>query len=95
MTSGPSGRLLREPRRVDDPPPGAALGLGSLWIAVTEAGGPGGQLTLGARGGTSLPGFYRSRGWQLTGVLPAGVRLSPDDARDVHLFHRTLVGSTL
>jgi acetyltransferase len=173
VTSGPAAGV------VTDPPPGAAEALGSLWIAVTEAGGavdfvpgwpeheirelaedliaavragrsrmivagdpsdPDGtvfvtpgtgitahrgevgrlmvrpdlqgrglgsalldsavaegaamgleQLTLGARGGTSLPAFYSRRGWELTGVLPNGVRLSPDDARDVHLFHRPVI----
>lgn len=63
MTSGPTAGV------VPDPPQGAAQAMGSLWIAVTEAGGA----------------------WEPTGVLPAGVRLSADDTRDVHLFHRSLV----
>ncbi|GAA1385917.1 hypothetical protein GCM10009613_19110 [Pseudonocardia kongjuensis] len=44
------------------------------------------MLTLGARGGTALPGFYAARGFVEYGRLPRGVRLAPDDARDVHLF---------
>ncbi|MBW0103361.1 GNAT family N-acetyltransferase [Pseudonocardia sp. KRD291] len=48
------------------------------------------QLTLACRGGTPLPAFYAAHGWEQYGLLPRGVRLSADDARDVHLFHRTL-----
>ncbi|MET0187427.1 MAG: GNAT family N-acetyltransferase [Pseudonocardia sediminis] len=48
------------------------------------------QLTLGCRGGTSLPAFYAARGWEEYGVLTDGVRLSADDARSVHLFRRRL-----
>lgn len=48
------------------------------------------QLTLGCRGGTPLPAFYAARGWEQYGVLTRGVRLSADDARDVHLFRRAL-----
>lgn len=50
------------------------------------------QLTLGARGGTPLPAFYADRGWEPFGLLPQGVRLSADDARDVHWFRRVLPG---
>lgn len=68
---------------------GRGLGTALLDAAVAEAAAMGlEQLTLGARGGTSLPAFYADRGWELTGVLPRGVRLSPDDVRDVHFFHR-------
>lgn len=48
------------------------------------------QLTLGCRGGTPLPAYYAARGWEEYGVLTRGVRLSADDARDVHLFRRRL-----
>ncbi|MDN5917229.1 MAG: GNAT family N-acetyltransferase [Pseudonocardia sp.] len=48
------------------------------------------QLTLGCRGGTPLPAFYAARGWEQYGVLSQGVRLSADDARDVHLLRRRL-----
>lgn len=176
--AGIGGDAVSGPHPVSDPPPAAAGELGSLWVAVTEAGGavdfvagdpedeiralaestiadvragrtrmltlddraglagtvflvPGSgitahraevgrlmvrpdlrgrgwgtvlldaavaegaalgleQLTLGCRGGTSLPAFYAARGWEQYGVLPEGVRLSADDARDVHLFRRRI-----
>ncbi|TCK21036.1 GNAT family N-acetyltransferase [Pseudonocardia endophytica] len=84
---GEVGRLMVRPDLQ-----GHGLGTVLLDAAVAEGTAMGlEQLTLGARGGTSLPEFYRSRGWELTGVLPNGVRLSAGDARDVHLFHRALV----
>lgn len=64
-------------------------GLGSILLdaAVAEGAGMGLEmLTLGARGGTALPAFYAARGFVEYGRLPRGVRLSADDARDVHLF---------
>ena len=82
---GDVGRLMVRPDLQ-----GRGLGTVLLDAAVTEGAALGLELlTLGARGGTSLPGFYRSRGWEATGVIPRGVRLSADDARDVHLFHRS------
>jgi GNAT superfamily N-acetyltransferase len=87
---GDVGRLMVRPDRQ-----GRGLGTVLLDAAVAEGAAMGLELlTLGARGGTSLPGFYRGRGWEPTGVIPGGVRLSADDARDVHLFHRSPVSTT-
>ncbi|MEQ3553086.1 GNAT family N-acetyltransferase [Pseudonocardia nematodicida] len=70
---------------------GRGIGTTLLEAAVAEARDMGVEMvTLGARGGTPLPGFYAARGFVEYGRLPGGVRLSPDDARDVHLFHRVL-----
>lgn len=68
-------------------------GLGSVLLAAAVAEGARmgvEMLTLGARGGTSLPAFYAARGFVEYGRLTRGVRLSADDARDVHLFVRPL-----
>lgn len=68
-------------------------GLGSALLeAAVEQGREMGveMLTLGARGGTPLPAFYAARGFVEYGRLPRGVRLSAEDARDVHLFVRPL-----
>ena len=70
---------------------GRGRGTALLDAAVAEGTALGlEQLTLGCRGGTSLPAFYAARGWEEYGVLTGGVRLSADDARDVHLFRRRL-----
>jgi GNAT superfamily N-acetyltransferase len=87
---GDVGRLMVRPDRQ-----GRGLGTVLLDAAVAEGAAMGLELlTLGARGGTSLPRFYRRRGWEPSGVIPGGVRLSADDARDVHLFHRSPVSPT-
>jgi acetyltransferase len=48
------------------------------------------QLLLSARGGTTLPGYYRARGWTPVGVWPGALRLGPDDVRDEHWFQLRL-----
>lgn len=66
---------------------GRGLGTVLLDAAVAHARETGlAMLTLGARGGTPLPAFYAARGFVEYGRLPGGVLLSPEDARDVHLF---------
>nr|WP_255426716.1 GNAT family N-acetyltransferase [Pseudonocardia sp. C8] len=79
-------RLMVHPDRQ-----GRGLGTALLDAAVAEGREMGLEmLTLGARGGTPLPAFYTARGFTEYGRLPAGVRLSADDARDIHLFVRRL-----
>jgi GNAT superfamily N-acetyltransferase len=48
------------------------------------------QLLLSARGGTTLPDYYRARGWTPVGVWPGALRLGPDDVRDEHWFQLRL-----
>ena len=68
---------------------GRGLGTVLLDAAVAQGREMGVEmLTLGARGGTPLPAFYAARGFIEYGRLPDGVRLGPEDARDVHLFVR-------
>ncbi|BBG03630.1 MULTISPECIES: GNAT family N-acetyltransferase [Pseudonocardia] len=66
---------------------GRGLGTVLLEAAVAHGREMGVEmLTLGARGGTSLPAFYTARGFVEYGLLPRGVRLGAEDVRDVHLF---------
>ncbi|ALE72701.1 hypothetical protein AD006_13170 [Pseudonocardia sp. EC080610-09] len=66
---------------------GRGVGTALLAAAVAHGREMGVEMvTLGARGGTPLPAFYAARGFAEYGRLPAGVRLAPGDARDVHLF---------
>ena len=48
------------------------------------------QLLLSARGGTTLPDYYRARGWTPVGVWPGALRVGPDDVRDEHWFQLRL-----
>ena len=47
-------------------------------------------LSLTARGGTGVDGFYRGLGYQEAGRLPGAIRVAPDDDRDEILLHRPL-----
>jgi GNAT superfamily N-acetyltransferase len=47
-------------------------------------------LSLTARGGTGVDGFYRGLGYAETGRLPGAIRVAPGDDRDEILFHRPL-----
>lgn len=48
------------------------------------------QLLLSARGGTTLPDYYRAAGWTPVGVWPGALRLGPADVRDEHWFQLRL-----
>ncbi len=70
---------------------GRGLGRALLGAAADRARALGlEQLLLSARGGTDLPALYARLGWTQVGVLPGGVRLSADDARDEHWFQLRL-----
>ena len=47
------------------------------------------QLLLSARGGTTLPAFYRRQGWKEVGVFPGVLHLG-DERRDEHWFQLTV-----
>lgn len=48
-------------------------------------------LSLTARGGTGVDGFYRGLGYTEVGRIPGAVRVAPGDDRDEILLHRALV----
>lgn len=48
------------------------------------------HLLLSVRGGTTLPGFYRRRGWTEVGRFPGALRLGPGDIRDEYWFQLRL-----
>jgi hypothetical protein len=88
------------PHLVHEVHPEMGTALGTLWLAVTRAGGAVGfpsdaalgleQLLLSARGGTGIATFYTRQGWTQVGVFPASLRLGPDDIRDEHWFQLRL-----
>ena len=47
-------------------------------------------LSLTARGGTGVDGFYRGLGYREVGRLPGAIRLAPGDDRDEILLYRLL-----
>jgi GNAT superfamily N-acetyltransferase len=47
-------------------------------------------LSLTARGGTGVEGFYRGLGYRESGRLPGAIRVAPGDDRDEILLHRPL-----
>lgn len=47
-------------------------------------------LSLTARGGTGLDGFYRGLGYREVGRLPGAIRVAPGDDREEILLHRPL-----
>jgi acetyltransferase len=70
---------------------GRGWGRALLTAAVEHAASSGLELLLlSTRGGTGLPALYARLGWTRVGVVPGGLRLAPDDARDEHLFFRRL-----
>jgi GNAT superfamily N-acetyltransferase len=70
---------------------GAGLG-GRLMAGVHDIARQRGWefLSLTARGGTGVDGFYRGLGYREVGRLPGAIRVAPGDDRDEILLHRPL-----